>query len=255
MIKLGINIDHIATVRQARREGFPDPTEAALLAVQAGADGITAHLREDRRHIQDSDIFKLKEKLSVPLNMEMAAVDELIGLAHMVKPAWACLVPEQRHELTTEGGLNVADHIDGLTEKIKRLHGADIKVSLIIEPSLQQVAAAKETGADAIEIHTGIYAKYWKTKPLGANNAQGPKMLLDQEIFRIKEAALEAQKIGLLVNAGHGIDYENIETLTEIFEFNEFNIGFAVVARALYVGLHEAVAEMKRKCAKICVES
>jgi pyridoxine 5-phosphate synthase len=244
MTRLGVNIDHVATVRQARRENFPDPTEAALAAVNGGADGITAHLREDRRHIQDNDILQLKNLLPVPLNMEMAATSELVDIACRVRPVWACLVPEKRTELTTEGGLNVAAMQKPLADAIARLAAAGIKVSLFIEPSADIARLSKKIGASAVEFHTGGYAKAFETDSRGKN-----------EIVKITDAALAAKDAGLLVNAGHGLNYENVEPLLRAFSFDEFNIGFAIVARALFVGMESAVSEMKRRISVPCAAS
>ncbi len=244
MTRLGVNVDHIATVRQARRESFPDPTEAALAAVQAGADGITAHLREDRRHIQNRDIEQLKNLLPVPLNMEMAATPELVSIACRIKPAWTCLVPEKRTELTTEGGLNVAALKGTLREAIAQLSGEGIKVSLFIEPNAETARLSKELGAHAVEFHTGGYARAFETASRGRN-----------EIEKIRAAAQIARQAGLLVNAGHGLNYENVEPLAHAFSFDEFNIGFAIVARALFVGMESAVVEMKRRMTVPCAAS
>ena len=244
MTRLGVNIDHVATLRQARKESVPDVLAAAQAAVEAGADGITAHLREDRRHIQDADIINLKKFIPVPLNMEMAAHRDLISEAEKVKPAWACLVPEKRQELTTECGLDVQAHEKSLDETVRRLHGAGIQVSFFIDPYVPTIQLAKKLGADAVEIHTGTFARLWVTSSHAA------------ESQKIYEAAREAKKIGLLVNAGHGISYKNVGDLVAGFEFNELNIGFAIMARAMMVGLGQAVKEMKGKMVhKICAAS
>ncbi len=234
---LGINIDHVATVRQARGEIFPDPVEAAHEAIRAGATGITAHLREDRRHIQDDDIFRLKKELKAPLNMEMAATAEIIGIAADVKPAWVCLVPEKRLERTTEGGLDMVRDARALAAAVKRLKPNGTRVSMFIEPTLESVEASKAIGADAVELHTGLYAKFFKSKDAR----------LSEEMDRIKRAAAKAAEVGLVVNAGHGIDYANISKLMSIYSFHELNIGYAIIARALFVGLAQAVKEMKER--------
>ncbi len=246
MTKLGINIDHVATLRQARRETFPDPLKAALACVQGGCDGITVHLREDRRHIQDEDVRRLKEALSVPFNLEMATSDEIIAIARQVKPSWTCLVPEKREELTTEGGLNLKGQPKRLAETITKLHQAGIRVSLFIEPDAKTMSLAKDVGSDAVELHTGAYARAFLR---GGSE-------LKEEMSRIQSSAAEATRLGLIVNAGHGIDYDNVERLMECADFHEFNIGFAIVARAVFVGLETAVREMKKKIARtLCAGS
>jgi len=240
--RLGVNIDHVATVRQARRGDRPDPVEAALEAVRAGADGITAHLREDRRHIQENDLYRLKQELSVPLNLEMAATKEILSFAEKLKPDWACLVPERRAELTTEGGLAVSSIAPSLKEAVARLHGAGVKVSFFIDPVLEDVSATVDLGADAVELHTGTYARLWEEK--------NPST----ELNRLERAARAAVTSGLLVNAGHGLDYENVPALLQQFKFNEFNIGFSIVARSVFTGIHSAVHEMKEIMRSVCVE-
>ncbi len=237
MARLGVNIDHVATVRQARGESFPDPVEAAKAAIASGADGITAHLREDRRHIQDRDIERLKKEILAPLNMEMACSAEITAIAEKVKPAWACLVPENRKEITTEGGLDVARESAKIAEVTMRLKAAGINVSLFIDPTPEAVKFSKDVGADAIELHTGTYARLFRSK--------GPQW--EAELKRLGIAARQAQEAGLLVNAGHGIDYENVGPLLKAHRFNELNIGFAIIARALFAGIGTAVKEMKSK--------
>lgn len=234
MIRLGVNIDHVATLRQARREGFPEPTQAALEAVAGGADGITAHLREDRRHIQDADIVELKKILSVPLNLEMALAPDILGVALEVKPAWTCLVPERREELTTEGGLDVAANKNKIKETIERLHGAGISVSLFVSADPQTMLVARELGADAVELHTGVFAR-----TVG-------KFSVNPELKKIEESARTAASAGLIVNAGHGLTYTNVAALGKLHPFHEYNIGFAIVAHAVSVGLREAVRQMKK---------
>ena len=235
MPRLGVNIDHIATVRQARREGVPDLLAAAREVINAGADGITAHLREDRRHIQDDDIRRLKKELTVPLNMEMSIAAPIVKIALDVLPQWACLVPEKREEVTTEGGLDVKNKFDDVSRVVSQLKTAGIRVSLFVEPELDTMRLCKKTGADAIEIHTGRYARDFHKK-----SEQQARTLQ-----RIKKAAIEAESLGLIVNAGHGLDYDNTSSLLSTHAFHEFNIGFAVVSRALFVGLSQAVSEMK----------
>ena len=237
MTLLGINVDHVATVRQARREMFPDPVEAALAAVNAGADGITAHLREDRRHIQDSDIERLKTRMAVPLNLEMAVAEDILRVAERVKPSWACIVPEKRQELTTEGGLDVIAMEPELTRAVARLHKGGTRVSFFIEPDSAAVAAAQRCGADAVELHTGVYARLAKEGPGAAR----------QELERLRRAAEDAAGRKLVVNAGHGIDSDNVGPLLAAYQFHELNIGFAIVARALFIGIAEAVREMKSR--------
>lgn len=242
MTLLGVNIDHVATVRQARRESSPDPVEAALAAVVGGATGITAHLREDRRHIQDDDIRRLKDRLTVPLNLEMAASDEIARVAEEVKPAWACLVPERRQELTTEGGLDVIANEARLSAMTARLRRAGIRVSFFIAPTAEAVEASRRAGADAVEIHTGRYAREF---------GRGR----ESELTKILAAAEKAQSLGLVVNAGHGVDYENVQPLLQKFSFNELNIGFSIVSRAVFVGIGQAVREMKERMSIVCAES
>lgn len=233
-MKLGVNVDHVATLRQARHEQVPDPVAAAVEAIKGGADGITAHLREDRRHIQDKDMIRLKNEIEAPLNMEMAAVEEIIQTALKVRPSWVCLVPEKRTELTTEGGLLIGSNRGHVYETIKRMHDVGIRVSLFIEPDKRVIELSKEIGADAVELHTGVYGNLW-----GTGQAK--------ELERIKEAALHGQTCGIIVNAGHGITYDNVSKLTQAFEFNELNIGFSIMARAMFVGIKQAVSEMKNK--------
>ncbi len=243
--RLGVNIDHVATVRQARLGFFPDPVEAALDAIRGGAKGITAHLREDRRHIQDHDLVRLKKQISVPLNMEMAATPAIVKIAKKIRPAWVCLVPEKRTELTTEGGLDAVRNARALKAAISTLHASGIKVSLFIAPSVPMVMQSLHLKADAIEIHTGRYADVFKR-----NRSQTKK-----ELIKIKRAAVLAAELGLTVNAGHGLDCDNIGPLTKIFPFHEYNIGFSIVGRALKVGMTKAVKEIKEIIDSTCAES
>ncbi len=238
MTLLGVNIDHVATLRQARQEGVPDLLEAALAAIAGGAEGITVHLREDRRHIQDEDVRRLKREIAVPLNLEMAAAEDIIRVAETVGPAWACLVPEKRQELTTEGGLDLDRNPAVLAAAVKRLKAAGVRVSLFVEPTGEAARKARELGADAVELHTGTYAGAWKT---------GRRPRIENELARLGSAAQAAERLGLLVNAGHGISYENVEDLSKIYPFHEYNIGFSIVARAVFVGMKQAVSEMKEK--------
>jgi len=232
-IRLGVNIDHVATLRQVRGVDYPDPVQAAFKAIKGGADGITLHLREDRRHIQDFDVYTLKETLNVPMNLEMAITEEMIAIAESVQPACVCLVPEKRHELTTEGGLDVVGHIEEITEVCARLAEAGVIVSLFIDPDKAQIEAAKRCGAPTIEIHTGAYANAHKT----------PESRV--ELKRIMEAAEYAHQLKLIVNAGHGLHIENVQAIASIPMMNELNIGHSIVARALFIGMQRAVEEMK----------
>lgn len=233
-IRLGVNIDHVATIRQARGTVYPEPVEAALIAQQSGADGITMHLREDRRHIQDRDLYMVKEVLHIPLNMEMAVTDEMITIAEKVKPTYCCLVPEKREELTTEGGLDVVGQFEKVAAAVARLSLAGIQVSLFIDPNVEQIKAAAKTKAPIVELHTGQYAEL----PLGRDQ-------LDV-LAQIQYAARKACKQGLIVNAGHGLHYHNTQAIAAIPEMHELNIGHSIVARALITGFAEAVSEMKR---------
>lgn len=235
---LGVNVDHVATLRQARGVTYPSPLDAALLCEQAGADGITIHLREDRRHIQDSDVYEIAKQLTTRLNLEMAATSEMLAIACEVKPFWVCLVPEKRAELTTEGGLDVASQTSHLTQYIHELHTAGIKVSLFIDPDETQITAAVACHADAIELHTGTYAEVGLAKDSVARNA---------ELQRIKQAVVTAQSLDdkLLINAGHGLTRDNVNAVAQIDGIYELNIGHALIADALFVGLEKAVVMMK----------
>ncbi|MBZ9568651.1 pyridoxine 5'-phosphate synthase [Modicisalibacter tunisiensis] len=232
-ILLGVNIDHVATLRQARGTRYPDPVQAALLAEEAGADGITLHLREDRRHIQEHDVRRLAEVVNTRINLEMAVTEEMVAFAERVKPANVCLVPEKREELTTEGGLDVVGGRATIAPACERLAAAGCEVSLFIDPDPEQIRAAHEIGAPVIELHTGAYAE-----------ARGETARLEHA--RVAAAAELALELGLTVNAGHGLHYHNVEPIAAIPGINELNIGHAIIARALFVGLKEAVAEMKR---------
>ncbi|MEQ1636166.1 MAG: pyridoxine 5'-phosphate synthase [Methylococcales bacterium] len=234
LILLGVNIDHIATVRQARGTLYPDPVQAALIAEQAGADGITAHLREDRRHIQDRDIFLLKEMLQTRLNLEMGVTDEMLAIALRVQPFACCLVPEKRAELTTEGGLDVIAHFESVKQACQQLGAAGIEVSLFIDPVAAQIDAAVKAGAPVIELHTGAYAD--------ANDAQQQ----DLELQRIQQAATYAKQCGLQVNAGHGLNFYNVEAICRIPEIVELNIGHSIIAQAVFSGLAQTVKDLKQ---------
>jgi pyridoxine 5-phosphate synthase len=231
-IALGVNIDHVATLRQARRARYPDPLYAALLAEQAGADSITLHLREDRRHIQDRDVFAMREALQTRMNLEMAVTEEMARIALKVRPQDACLVPESRQEVTTEGGLNVAGQAARVAEAVAALAAGGIRVSLFIDPEASQIEAARRAGAPVIELHTGAYAD-----AVGAARAR--------EFERLRNAAKIAASLGLTVNAGHGLNYHNVEPIAAIPEIIELNIGHAIVARSIVDGLPAAVRDMK----------
>ena len=235
MAKLGVNIDHVATLRQARKGTRPDPLEAAREAVRGGADGITVHLREDRRHIQDSDLRRLKQAVRRPLNLEMALHPEIIRIARKLRPEKACLVPERRQEITTEGGLDAVKNRQILRRVIPSLQSKGIEVSLFIDPEIRQVRSASALEADAVELHTGAYA-----------NA-GPRKK-PAELTRLRRAALEAHRLGLKVNAGHGLDYKNTPAVARLPYIDELNIGHSIVARSVFVGIHRAVQEMKKRC-------
>ena len=231
---LGVNIDHVATLRQARGTAYPDPVAAALIAQDSGADSITVHLREDRRHIQDQDVYQLLQKLTVRLNLEMAVTDEMVAIACDAGPSDCCLVPEKRAELTTEGGLEVAGQLEVVKRACDRLAAADIRVSLFIDPDSRQIEAARSVGVGVIEIHTGAYADAVTTSDR------------DREFRRISDAAEFARSLGLIVNAGHGLNYENVQDVAALAEIVELNIGHSIVARSVFSGLAEAVREMKR---------
>ena len=235
MVKLGVNIDHVATLRQVRRVRYPDVLQAALAAERGGADGITVHLREDRRHIQDGDVELLRAKLSTKLNLEMAATEEMVRNACTVRPADVCVVPERREELTTEGGLDVAGQVSTLANVTRRLRAAGIRVSMFIDPDVRQIDAAQRGGADAIEIHTGTYA-----------DAEAPAAR-QAELDRIRRAAEHARIAGLIVNAGHGLTLDNVGPIAAIAVVNELNIGHSIVADAVFVGIEEAVRRMKAR--------
>lgn len=233
-ILLGVNVDHVATLRQARGTTYPDPVYAALLAEEAGADGITVHLREDRRHIQDRDVLVMMETLQTRVNLEMAVTEEMIAFAEKIKPPHCCLVPEKREELTTEGGLDVVGQYDRVKEACDRLGAAGIEVSLFIDPDEAQIAASQSAGAPAIELHTGAYAD--------AENVQQEQ----EEFKRIEAGVTFGVDKQLIVNAGHGLHYHNVHPIAALPGVNELNIGHSIVARAVITGFKEAVSEMKR---------
>lgn len=232
MAKLGVNIDHVATIRQARGGVEPDPVAAAAIAELAGADGITVHLREDRRHIQDRDLSILRKTIKTRLNLEMAATDEMVLIAQQIKPDMCTLVPEKRLELTTEGGLDVRCNMEQIKSAVERLRGAGIPVSLFIDADPDQIKAADKVGADFIEIHTGLFAEAqdWKSE--------------EKELIRIENGVKLAQKLGLGVNAGHGLNYSNIKKIALIKGIEEYNIGHSIISRAVMAGLEKAVRDM-----------
>lgn len=231
---LGVNIDHVATLRQARGTRYPEPLQAALTAEQAGADAITLHLREDRRHIQDRDVTMLSDVLQTRMNLEMAATDEMMEIATRVSPSDCCLVPERREELTTEGGLDVANQLSHLTDYCAALADTGIRVSLFIDAEPRQIEAAAAARVPVVEIHTGHYA----------DATSGPAR--EKELCRIRDAAILASGLGLQVNAGHGLDYHNVRAIAAIEQVVELNIGHSIMARAVFTGMAEAVASMKR---------
>ena len=232
-LNLGVNIDHVATLRQARGTSYPDPITAALIAEESGADSITLHLREDRRHIQDRDVYALKEAMRTHMNLEMAVTEEMLAVAMDVRPSDCCLVPEKREELTTEGGLDVAGQLEKVTDSCARLAEQDIRVSLFIDPDERQLDAAVKAGAPVVELHTGAYA-----------DAEGEQQ--QQELARVVSASSYGHGIGLIVNAGHGLHYENVTAIARIPEVVELNIGHAIIAQAVCDGLKIAVSKMKR---------
>ena len=234
MIKLGVNIDHVATLRQVRGTRYPDPIQAAREAEQAGADSITLHLREDRRHIQDRDVEMLRHLLQTRMNLEMAVTDEIVAFACRLRPQDCCLVPERRQELTTEGGLDVVGGFKKISASCVRLAGAGVRVSLFVDADPDQIEAAAKTGAPAIEIHTGRYAD--------AETDEAQR----QELVRIEQAVQQGLELKLLVNAGHGLNYHNVQAIAAIPGISDLNIGHAIIARALFTGMQEAVREMKR---------
>ena len=232
-LRLGVNIDHVATIRNARGGAHPDPVSAALLAQDAGADGITAHLREDRRHIKDDDMYRLKDAISIPLNFEMGASDEMVSIACDVLPHAVCLVPERREEVTTEGGLAVYGKASYLGPKIQKLKDKNIRISLFIEPNDTEIQAAADIGADIIELHTGKYCHLTKADALQA------------EITRLTEAAEFAHQLGIEVHAGHGLRFDNVAPIAAIAHMQELNIGHFLMGSAIFLGLDNAIKTMK----------
>lgn len=235
-LRLGVNIDHVATIRNARGGAHPDPVRAAHLAIDAGADGITAHLREDRRHISDGDIERLKKEIAVPLNLEMAATEEMLQIALAHSPHAACIVPEKREERTTEGGLDVVGGYQTLVPFVRQLGKAGIRVSLFIEPAQDHLRAAKELGAPVVELHTGTYCEAWNADDMAAFEAEKEK---------IAEAARYADELGLEVHAGHGISFDTVAPLAAIPQIVELNIGHFLIGEALFGGLHSAIVRMR----------
>jgi len=233
-LELGVNIDHVATLRQVRLTSYPDPVAAAAAAVAGGADSITVHLREDRRHIQERDVLLLRENLRVPLNLEMAVTPGMLDFARRVRPQFCCLVPERREELTTEGGLNVVAQLPRITEACGTLQAAGIRVSLFIDPAPAQIDAARDCGAPAIELHTGAYADAADAKRR------------DRELRSIEQATERGVRLGLHVNAGHGLNTDNIQPIARIAGLRELNIGHSIVAQSIFVGLERAVRDMKQ---------
>ncbi|OED41106.1 pyridoxine 5'-phosphate synthase [Endozoicomonas sp. (ex Bugula neritina AB1)] len=231
-VLLGVNIDHVATLRQARGIRYPDPLQAAIAAEEAGADGITLHLREDRRHIQDRDVRMIKDVLQTRMNLEIAVTEEMIAIAEELTPEAVCLVPEKREEITTEGGLDVVGLFDSVADACARLIKKNIEVSLFIDPELNQIDASVKAGAPVIELHTGAYAE-----------ASGEQM--HAELARLRKATEYALSKGLIVNAGHGLNYQNVEPVAAIVGINELNIGHSIIGRAVFTGLKDAVKEMK----------
>jgi pyridoxine 5-phosphate synthase len=240
VIELGVNVDHVATVRQARRTYEPDPVWAAVEAHLGGADGITVHLREDRRHIQDEDVRRLRELTHIKLNLEMAATDEMVGIASRIKPEMAMLVPEGRHEVTTEGGLDILSGEGRLRQVVSRLRDAGIRVSVFIDAELRQVEAAHRVGASVCEIHTGPYAHAFHSK---GRDAEIPEVV--SEIRKIQAAGEAIRALGMRFNAGHALNYFNVQPVAALPGVRELHIGHAIVSRALFVGMREAVREMK----------
>jgi pyridoxine 5-phosphate synthase len=241
MIELGVNVDHVATVRQARRTYEPDPVWAAVEAHLGGADGITVHLREDRRHIQDEDVRRLRELTHIRLNLEMAATEEMVKIACAIKPEMAMLVPEGRHEITTEGGLNILAKESSLKSAVSKLKDAGIVVSVFIDPDLKQVEAAARIGASVCEIHTGPYAHAFHQK---GRDSESPEVISQLKIIQTAGDAIRAHKMRF--NAGHALNYVNVEPVARLKGLRELHIGHAIVSRAVFVGMREAVREMKR---------
>jgi pyridoxine 5-phosphate synthase len=233
MIQLGVNVDHVATIRQARKTDEPDPVAAATLAAAGGADAIVIHLREDRRHIQDHDVTTLLDSIELPVNLEMGLADEIVQIALDVAPTRVTLVPERREEVTTEGGLDVAGETDRITSVIRKFHDQNIEVSLFIDPAPAQIEASVNTGADAVELHTGAYAN--------ANDSA----VRDREIASLVDAAALARSLNLFVACGHGLTYRNVEPIARMVDIAEYNIGHSIISHSVFVGIEQAVREMK----------
>jgi pyridoxine 5-phosphate synthase len=233
IVRLGVNIDHVATIRNARGENYPDPLKAALLAQKSGADSITIHLREDRRHIRDYDLKKIKKKLKIPLNLEMAATNEMLKIAIKYKPNFVCIVPEKRRELTTEGGLNLKK--GNLKILIKKLKKNKIKVSLFINPKISDVFKAKNLGANSVELHTGKFC-----------NAFNKAKNINKEYYKIRDSAIIGKKIGLNVHAGHGLTYKSAKVISKINHITEYNIGHFIISESLFLGLKSSIKKFKR---------
>ncbi len=241
MIELGVNVDHVATVRQARRTYDPDPVWAAVEAHLGGADGITVHLREDRRHIQDEDVRRLRELTHIKLNLEMAATAEMVGIACGIKPEMAMLVPEGRHEITTEGGLDIVAQEPALRDAVARIAGAGIMVSVFIDPDPRQIEAAHRIGAKVCEVHTGPYAHVFHSQ---GRDAEGAAVVA--ELDKLAQAGQAIRDLGMRFNAGHALNYFNVEPVARLAGIRELHIGHAIVSRAIYIGMRDAVREMKR---------
>ena len=233
--RLGINIDHVATIRNARGEDYPDPVKAALASEDAGADSITIHLREDRRHIRDYDLKNIKNKIKVPLNLEMAPTNEMLKIATKYKPEFVCIVPEKRQEITTEGGLNIKKYKKKVKKIIKNLHKKDIRVSLFIEPKFKDINLSKELGANCVELHTGLFCKL-----LNENKK------INKQYFILKKSADYAKKIGLEVHAGHGLTYKSLSIISKIKSISEYNIGHFIISESLFLGLNNVIKKFKK---------
>ena len=243
MRQLGVNIDHVATVRQARRTIEPDPVWAAVEAELGGADQITVHLREDRRHIQDRDLHLLKQTVTVRLNLECSLQSEMLEIACQVRPEQVCLVPEKREEVTTEGGLDIVRQRQRVAAAVQQLNDHGIEVSLFIDPCLEQVQASCEVGAQAVELHTGTYANAWLDDKVGLGARQGQAAAAELQVVRV--AAVQVRDLGLRLNAGHGLNYRNVQPIAAIPGMEELNIGHSIISRAIFSGLRQAVADMK----------
>jgi pyridoxine 5-phosphate synthase len=243
-IRLSLNVDHVATLRNARGGEHPDPVRAAQVAIAAGADGVTAHLREDRRHIRDDDIYRLNGEIDAPLNLEMAAVPDMLSLAVNLRPAWVCLVPEKREELTTEGGLDVTANPEALTAYVRELRAAGVQVTLFVDPETPQIDAAAAIGASAVELHTGTYCNAFEAA-LHGKPAAGPRP--EDELERLNAAAFHAQSLALELHAGHGLTFDTVGPVAALPGLSEVSIGHFMVAEALFRGLPETIQEMRER--------